>query len=134
MSILRLVDTHAHLDEIGDLPTAMDNARAAGLSAIIAVGQDLASDVKVLEIAEQYPGFVYPALGWHPWYLKEDEVEVLIQVLGKPKAKINMSPEASEEEMKNIALKNSKVFEVIKGKTVRKVICVPGRLVNIVAN
>jgi len=67
-------------------------------------------------------------------YLKEDEVEVLIQVLGKPKAKIMMSPETSQEEMKNIALESPKVAEAIQGKTVRKVICVPGRLVNIVAN
>jgi TatD DNase family protein len=39
------------------------------------VGQGLTSNVKILEIAEQYPGFVYPALGWHPWYLKEEEIE-----------------------------------------------------------
>ena len=66
--------------------------------------------------------------------LKEDEVEILIQILGKPKAKIMMSPDANPEEMKKIAMENSKVVEVINGKTVRKVICVPGRLVNIVAN
>ncbi len=67
-------------------------------------------------------------------YLKEDEVEILVQVLGKPKAKIMMSPDASQEEMKEIALNNERVAEAVKGKTVRKVICVPGRLVNIVAN
>ena len=67
-------------------------------------------------------------------YLKEDEVEVLIQVLGKPKTKIMMSPDISQEEMKSIAIKHPKIAEVIKGKTVRKIICVPGRLVNIVAN
>ena len=79
-------------------------------------------------------------LAYEPWpqfnekYLKEDEVEILIQVLGKAKARINMSPEISQEEMKNIALANPTVAEAIKGKTIRKVICVPGRLVNIVAN
>ena len=67
-------------------------------------------------------------------YGLENEVEILIQVLGKPKAKIMMSPDITQEEMKNIALDNPKITEVIKGKTVRKVICVPGRLVNIVAN
>ena len=67
-------------------------------------------------------------------YLKEDEVEVLVQVLGKPKAKIMMSPDITQEEMKKIALENPKIADAVKGKTVRKVICVPGRLVNIVAN
>jgi TatD DNase family protein len=75
LSMLRLIDTHAHLDEIEDLAAAITGAREAGLSAIIAVGSDLASNVKVLEIAEQYQGFVYLALGWHPWYLKEDELD-----------------------------------------------------------
>lgn len=65
-------------------------------------------------------------------YLKEDEVEVLIQILGKPKTKIMISPEASEIEMKKIALANSVIMEDLKGKPVRKVICVKGRLVNIV--
>ena len=67
-------------------------------------------------------------------YLKEDEVEVLVQVLGKPKAKIMMSPDITQEEMKKIALENPDVANAVKGKAVRKVICVPGRLVNIVAN
>ena len=79
-------------------------------------------------------------LAYAPWpefneeYLKEDEVEILIQVLGKPKAKIMMSPEATQDEMRNIALNNTVIIEAVKDKTVRKVICVQGRLVNIVAN
>ena len=67
-------------------------------------------------------------------YLKEDEVEILVQVLGKPKARIMMSPEASQDEMQKIALENPEVAEAVAGKTIRKVICVPGRLINIVAN
>ena len=67
-------------------------------------------------------------------YLKEEEVEVLVQVLGKPKARIMMSPNATNDEMQDIALQDDNVIEAVEGKTVRKVICVPGRLVNIVAN
>jgi leucyl-tRNA synthetase len=67
-------------------------------------------------------------------YLKLDEVEVLVQVLGKPKARIMLSPDASNEVMEQVALANADIQQVIAGKTVRKVICVPGRLVNIVAN
>ena len=66
-------------------------------------------------------------------YLKEDQVEVLVQVLGKPKARIMMSPELSQDEMQKIALENDKVAGAIEGKTIRKVICIPGRLINIVA-
>jgi len=70
----RLIDTHAHLDEIEGLENVLAEARKAGLIAIVAVGSDIASNAKVLKIAEQYPGFVYPALGWHPWYIKESEI------------------------------------------------------------
>lgn len=67
-------------------------------------------------------------------FLKEDEVEILIQILGKPRAKIMMPSEISEAEMEKIALSNSAVSEALKGKNIRKVICIKGRLINIVAN
>ena len=64
-----LIDTHAHLDEIEDLPAAIDIARSNGVEAIVAMGQDLKSNQRVLELASEYEGFVYPALGLHPWSL-----------------------------------------------------------------
>ncbi len=79
--MLRLIDTHAHLDEIENLETAIVEAKVAGLIAIIAVGSDLASNVKVLEIAAHYQGFVYPALGWHPWYIKEEEIDAHLEFI-----------------------------------------------------
>ena len=66
--------------------------------------------------------------------LVEDEVEILVQVLGKPKARIMMDPTLSKDEIEKIALNDEKVKEAIEGKTIRKVIVVPGKLVNIVAN
>ncbi|HLR39373.1 MAG TPA: leucine--tRNA ligase [Jeotgalicoccus sp.] len=65
---------------------------------------------------------------------KDDEVEILVQVLGKPKARIMMSADLSKEEVEKQALENEDVKKEIEGKTVRKVIVVPGKLVNIVAN
>jgi len=62
-----LVDTHAHLDEIEDFDSAIETARLAGVAAIIAMGQNLSSNNKTLELAARYPGYVYPALGLHPW-------------------------------------------------------------------
>jgi TatD DNase family protein len=70
-----IIDTHAHLDEMENLEQTVTQAKAAGLEAIIAVGQDVKSNVRTLEIAALYPGFVYPALGFHPWNIREAEVE-----------------------------------------------------------
>lgn len=66
--------------------------------------------------------------------LVEDEVEVVIQVLGKIRSKMNVSQDISKEELEELALADPKIQEWIEGKTVRKVIVVPGKLVNIVAN
>ncbi|GAB6415089.1 leucine--tRNA ligase [Bacillus luti] len=64
--------------------------------------------------------------------LVEDEVEIVVQLMGKVRAKLTMSKDASKEEMEQLALEAIK--EQIEGKTVRKVIVVPGKLVNVVAN
>ncbi|MGN4426469.1 leucine--tRNA ligase [Bacillus cereus group sp. MYBK30-1] len=64
--------------------------------------------------------------------LVEDEVEIVVQIMGKVRAKLTMNKDASKEEMEQLALEAIK--EQIEGKTVRKVIVVPGKLVNVVAN
>lgn len=69
-----------------------------------------------------------------PKALIKDEVEIAIQVNGKIKAKINVSTSAGEEEIKEASLNNDQIKAAIEGKTVRKVIVIKGRLVNIVAN
>jgi len=72
---LSLVDSHTHLEELDDLPDSLQEAKAAGVCGIIAVGMDIESNKKVLKIAAANPQFVYPALGYHPWEIKEEEVE-----------------------------------------------------------
>lgn len=71
----RLIDTHAHLEQIENLEGVLETARQAGLAAIIAVGSDLESNRKALRLGERYPRFVYPALGLHPWFIEETEIE-----------------------------------------------------------
>jgi TatD DNase family protein len=71
----QLIDTHAHLDELDDLDSALSAARKAGVVAVIAVGCDIASNAKTLEIVGRYPGFVYPALGYHPESIREAAIE-----------------------------------------------------------
>lgn len=77
----RLIDTHAHLGEIEDLEQAIIEARLFNIIAIIAVGSDLESNQKVLTLAEVYKGFVYPALGLHPWNLKGADIERDLQFI-----------------------------------------------------
>ncbi len=63
-----------------------------------------------------------------------DEVEYPVQVNGKLRDKIIVSKDASTADVEAAALRLPKVAEHTAGKTIRKVIVVPGRLVNIVAN
>ena len=64
----------------------------------------------------------------------EDEVEVVFQVNGKLRGKQNVARGLSKEELEQIAMNHEAVKEFIEGKTVRKVIAVPDKLVNIVAS
>ena len=66
--------------------------------------------------------------------LVEDEVEIVLQINGKVRAKVNVPAKATCEELEEIAKNNEVIQENIAGKTIRKVIAVPGKLVNIVAN
>jgi leucyl-tRNA synthetase len=68
-----------------------------------------------------------------PQALKPLDMLLVLQVNGKVRARITVSPEASEEEIKKLALENAEVKKHTDGKSVRKVIYVKGRLVNIVA-
>lgn len=79
-------------------------------------------------------------ISYAPWptydeaALVEDEVEVVFQVNGKVRAKSNVPRDLGKDELERAALANEIVQEYIEGKTVRKVIAVPNKLVNIVAN
>ena len=76
--------------------------------------------------AEQWPEYDEAAL-------KVDNVEIVLQVNGKVRGRLVVPAEATAAELEKIALADANVQSHIGGATVRKVICVPGRLVNIVA-
>ncbi len=65
--------------------------------------------------------------------LQENEIEILIQVNGRPRERMMMPADAQPAEMERLALGNEKVKAQLEGKNVVKVICVPKRVVNIVA-
>ncbi|PSL44512.1 leucyl-tRNA synthetase [Salsuginibacillus halophilus] len=79
-------------------------------------------------------------IAYEPWpvfdesYLVEDEVEIVVQINGKVRSKLIVPADIDKEELEKRACEDEKVQEAIQGQTVRKVIAVPGKLVNIVAN
>jgi leucyl-tRNA synthetase len=64
----------------------------------------------------------------------EDEVEIIVQVNGKVRDRFRVPLGANEEELKATALGLPKMRELLAGKQIAKVVVVPNKLVNIVAN
>jgi leucyl-tRNA synthetase len=64
--------------------------------------------------------------------IKDEEIELVIQVNGKVRDKIKASADISEEEAKKVALESEKIKTHISGKEIRKIIFIKGRLINIV--
>ena len=64
--------------------------------------------------------------------LKQDKVELMVQVNGKLRSKINVSADADKSTVEVLAMADDNVKKFIDGKDIRKVIVVPGRLINIV--
>ncbi|OOZ40902.1 leucine--tRNA ligase [Solemya pervernicosa gill symbiont] len=66
--------------------------------------------------------------------LVKDSIELVVQVNGKVRSQINVAANADKDSIEEAALADEKVQSFIDGKTIRKIIVVPGRLVNVVAN
>jgi leucyl-tRNA synthetase len=66
--------------------------------------------------------------------IAEDELEILIQLKGRPVCKMMMPASYTKEEMEKAALENEEVKKALENKKIIKVIAVPRRLVNLVAN
>ena len=65
--------------------------------------------------------------------LVDETVEIAVQINGKVRARIVVAKDSSKEELEEMALQDEKVQEFLEGKEVKKIIGIPGRLVNIVA-
>lgn len=64
----------------------------------------------------------------------DQEVEIVVQVNGKIVERVSIAADTNEADMESLAKEMEKVQELISGKTIRKVVVVKGKLVNIVAN
>lgn len=70
---------------------------------------------------------------YDPQALHQKEVEIVLQISGKVRDRITVPSGAGEDELRRVALDSKRIQEMLQGKTVVKVIVVPGKLVNIVA-
>jgi len=70
---------------------------------------------------------------YDPALAKEDEIEIAIQINGKVRSRITIPAEASEDQVRELALADEKVKAELQGKEVVKVILAKGRLANVVA-
>ncbi|WP_240374551.1 leucine--tRNA ligase [Bacillus piscicola] len=79
-------------------------------------------------------------IAYEPWptyeesMLVEADIEIVLQVNGKVRAKVVVPKDADKEQLETIAQDHPKIQEGTAGKTIRKIIAIPGKLVNIVAN
>ena len=74
---------------------------------------------------------------WPEWKedaLQRDVLTVVIQINGKLRGKIEVPASASKEEVEQLALTEQNIVRHLEGLTVRKVVVIPGKLVNVVAN
>ncbi|HEX4149014.1 MAG TPA: class I tRNA ligase family protein, partial [Pirellulales bacterium] len=77
-------------------------------------------------------------LAYEPWpehdaaALRVDTIEIPVQVLGKLRSRVQVAADATPEQIEAAARSDPRIEELIAGKTVAKVVVVPGRLVNFV--
>jgi len=84
-------------------------------------------DKQPFTLLEPWPTF-------DPEVAKADEVEIVVQINGKIRDRLTIPADADEATMQSLALASARIKADLEGKTVRKVIVVKGKLVNIVAN
>jgi leucyl-tRNA synthetase len=70
--------------------------------------------------------------GWNERLVVEDRVEVVVQINGKTRSKVQVARDADEETVGAAALRDAAVQRFVEGKTIQKRIHVPNRLLNLV--
>ncbi len=81
MKMRRLVDTHAHLSDLGDMEGIVKRTKEAGVDAIVAVGANMRTCTETLRWAEAFTDYIYAALGMHPTEWAEDNVPATLRYI-----------------------------------------------------
>jgi len=71
---------------------------------------------------------------YDPEALKQDEVLIVVQVNGKLRGRVSVPPDAEEDQIRQAALDQENVKRHLEGQEIKKVVVVPGKLVNVVLN
>ncbi len=133
-AIAKLIELTNHVTKLDATPREVAEAMTLMLSPLAPHAAEELADRLGMPQAEggsiAYAGF--PA--HDDSLLVEDEVEIPVQVLGKVRARITLPAGADAAAMESAAMADETVQGLIAGKTVRKVVCIPGKMVNIVAN
>ena len=69
-----------------------------------------------------------------PTVLEQNEIEMVVQINGKLRGKITVTKNAKQKQIENQAVEDEKVKRYLEGKTIKKIIVIPERLVNIVVS
>lgn len=86
MDHIDLIDTHCHLNDAAfdlTLPGVIARARAAGVHRFVVPAYDAPSLARTAELADGYPGLIFPAFGFHPWFLHDYDPIKLRPLLGR---------------------------------------------------
>jgi leucyl-tRNA synthetase len=126
------------LNELGRFDDVSDTGRALVQEALDAVALMLAPIVphicqeiwQALGHAEAVVDCAWPVVDTTA--LVRDSIELVVQVKGKMRGKVSVAADADEDTIREAALREPNVQKHIEGQTLRKVIIVPGRLVNLV--
>ena len=95
----RLVDSHAHLEEIKDLEAALERAREAGVCAVVTAGSGYSSSRRALQLSERRSNAdprVYAVIGVHPWNLRNMESSKIDSTLEFIRANIDKAAGVGE--------------------------------------
>ncbi|MBI1325629.1 leucine--tRNA ligase [bacterium] len=132
---LRFNTAISKLMEFTNFMTARDVRPKKALDAFVLVLAPLAPHLaeELWEILGHTTSLAYePWPAFDPALLVDSEVEVVLQINGKVRGRVVLPADADEAAMKAAALADPKVAALIAGKTVRKAIVVPGKLINLV--
>jgi TatD DNase family protein len=77
----RLIDSHVHMESLGDPEVIVQLSKDSGIDAVICVGGSLESSKVAKRLALEHPGFLYPALGVHPSEVLKEDIDSAVAYL-----------------------------------------------------
>jgi leucyl-tRNA synthetase len=130
LNLMYLVKDELAEDELGKL--VLSSASASALAVLTPIAPHLCEELwRRLGHKHSLPTEPWPV--HDPAMLARDQVEVVIQINGKLRGKITLPATATREEASEQALAEENVARHLEGKSVKKVVVIPGKLVNVVA-